>query len=170
MPVLHWHTVGMKLPRKSAFWLAICIALPGFAQDSTPDADHDPRIVTLTAQGQGDDPDQPVYSAAEILSVGASGTIMTQRRDLTEPAIYSFNLTDAPLPELLRVLALTLYRAPDFITPAGSVFISDGAANERIITIGVESLDITATLDQVAIAARCNIYLDDLTMVVDRCK
>jgi hypothetical protein len=45
----------------------------------------------------------------------------------------------------------------------------DDLANDIRVSAMINMADILAVLDQLAIASRCNIYLDNLTIIVDRC-
>jgi hypothetical protein len=128
-----------------------------------------PIILGRTPAEQAAGQPTEVFQEAEILMLPGGQTLSALRKDTTADARYSFKISAVPLIDLLGALAGTLYTAPDYVQPAGTLDVQDERANNRTVSMSVEKVTITEALDQAAIASGCNIYLENLTIIVDRC-
>jgi len=83
-------------------------------------------------------------------------------------------VTETSLIEILEALVLTIQ--PDEITIVGQpaiineLVIKDDLATAISISLEADNTTLEQTLDLAAIASGCNIYQDDLQIILDRCR
>lgn len=151
----------------AGFTLALLTLLMSAA---APVAAQGDREITLSAEPA--EPGATNYTNAEILPVPDSDTIFAMRETATSELLYQFNLEQVNLYNLLGTLSQTLYEATDTaarIRHGERLTTWDNDVRMRYIDIAVDKLTLQETLDRVSLAAGCNIFVTNRTIVVDRC-
>lgn len=117
----------------------------------------------------------PVFNELDIIPIDERNTLITLRETDTSDPLYTVSVSDVLLTDLLAALATSLEQRISTTTTTsvpetGSTRLIDELAASIRVSVEVEQANITRTLDQVAIASHCNIYLDDQVIVVDQCR
>ena len=133
-------------------------------------AAEDAAAIVLSAEPP--EPGQTNYTNAEILPVPDNDTVFSIRETDTSELLYRFNLEGVNLFNLLGTLSQTLYDKTDtaaMIRHGERLTIWDDSVRMRYIDVAVDKLNLTETLDIISLAANCNIFVTNRTIVVDRC-
>ncbi len=114
------------------------------------------------------------FTETDIISVGTGGSVIALRASGSSALFYRFKVTETSLIEILEALVLTIQ--PDEITIPGQpakineLVIKDDLAETISISLEANNTTLEQTLDLAAIASGCNIYLEDLQIILDRCQ
>jgi|GEM_PF-2729567 hypothetical protein len=142
-------------------------------------ADSESRQIIILSQDSNISIDEKssqqstTYIETDIVPLPGGGNIIALLAgDASEP-VYRFNLVDCPLLEILDALVIT-FNAEEIKVPGqpgitANVVVKDDNALGITITTQVELTNIRDTIDQVAIASGCNIFLERKSIVVDLC-
>ncbi len=130
-----------------------------------------PAIVIL---GPETNDAEDIYRELDMLPIDSLHMLTTLRETDTSEPLYTFSVSDALLADVLKALAATLEQRISLPNSpeqpqSGTTRLMDYLANDIRVSAMINMADILAVLDQLAIASRCNIYLDNLTIIVDRC-
>lgn len=101
-----------------------------------------------------------------------NSTVFAKGRATDDNVLYSFALTAVNVASLLGTLSQTLNDAHDtaaIIKHGECLTLWDTSVQDRYIDIAVDKLSLDTTLAQVSVAANCNIFVTNRTIVVDRC-
>jgi len=115
-----------------------------------------------------------VFTETDIIPLGAGGNVIALRGSNPGELFYRFKVTETSLIEILEALVLTIQ--PDEITIVGQpaiineLVIKDDLATAISISLEADNTTLEQTLDLAAIASGCNIYQDDLQIILDRCR
>lgn len=145
------------------------VSMGNISDKDSPGDDQDARrLVTVTSDGGTTGSRGSTYSVADILLVAGGGSVHALRTEIGGEPVFTFDLKDSPLMALLNALSLAMQIPLPQATP--NVIAEDLAAEGRFVTLDVREVSLIEALDQAAIDSGCNIYLDGLAVVVDRCR
>jgi len=146
----------------------LALVLPG-ALTAADQADPAQQEFILSAEEPGN---EDTYTNAEIVPVPNGGTVFALRQDDTGPLSYSFSLTAVNLVDFLGTLSQTLYDEHDTastIAHGERLTVWDVGAREHYIDVKADKLSLAAVLDLASLASNCNIFVENRTIIVDRC-
>ena len=115
-----------------------------------------------------------VFTETDIIPLGAGGNVIALRGSNPGELFYRFKVTETSLIEILEALVLTIQ--PDEITIVGQpaiineLVIKDDLATAISISLEADNTTLEQTLDLAALASGCNIYQEDLQIILDRCR
>ena len=117
--------------------------------------------------------DASVPNEAEVLPIPGDGTLVAIRYEAGGPANYSITVENISLIAVAGTLTQTLY--PDNNTTltrshGDGLVVLDSVAHDREVTLNLSRLPLADTMDQLAIASGCNLYLEEEQIIIDRCE
>ena len=174
----HSHNIITACLFKPFFCLHLIFCIFLFPAKVFPAESESSQIIILSQDNNSGIKEKPnqesaAFIATDIVPLPSGGNIIALiGGDSSEP-VYRFNLVDTPLVEILDALVIT-FNAEDITVPgqpdiSANVVIKDLYAHSVTITTQVELTPIGDTIDHVAIASDCNIYLERKSIIVDLC-